>query len=117
MRRDPRKYMHDMLDSCEFLREFTRGKSIGDYIGDRGFRSAVERELQISGEALYQLDRESPDLAQRVTEHRRIIAFRHVLVHGYDRLNPETVWAVIEVKLSSLYAELQFIISSDSHDQ
>lgn len=114
MRRDPRKYLHDMVDSCGFLTEFTRGKTIADYVNDRGFRSAVERELQIIGEALYQLDREAPDLAQRVTERRRSIGFRHVLVHGYDRLNAETVWGVIEVKLPALFGELQSILA-DTH--
>lgn len=49
-RRDPQKYLYDMLSSCEFLLEFTSGRSVNDYIGERAFRSAVERELQIIGE-------------------------------------------------------------------
>ena len=31
-----------------------------------------------------------------------IIGFRNILVHGYDSLNPDTVWNVIDVKLDTL---------------
>jgi len=99
MPHDPEKYLHDMLASCEFLIEFTAGRNVADYSNDRPFRSAVERELQIIGEALLQLDHAAPDVADRITEKRSIIGFRHVLVHGYDNLKPATVWNVIEVKL------------------
>ena len=34
-----------MLSSCEFLLEFTNDKTVDDYINDRAFRSALEREL------------------------------------------------------------------------
>ena len=72
------------------------------YQTDRAFRSAVERELQIIGEAMMQLDYNFPELAQRITDYRKIIGFRHVLVHGYDSLNSKTVWNVVETKLRLL---------------
>jgi uncharacterized protein with HEPN domain len=75
---------------------------VEDYKKDRAFRSAVERELQIIGEAITQLDRISPQTAEKISEHRNIIGFRNVLVHGYDSLDPDTVWDVVENKLSEL---------------
>jgi uncharacterized protein with HEPN domain len=42
-RREPQKYLYDMLSSCEFLLEFTAGKTVNDYIDERPFRSAVGR--------------------------------------------------------------------------
>jgi uncharacterized protein with HEPN domain len=80
------------------------------FSNDRGFRSAVERELQIIGEALVQLDRVSPELAEKVPSHRNIIGFRHVLVHGYDSLDPATVWNVIDSKLMPLIATLKTML-------
>ena len=100
--RDPEKYLYDMLGSCEFLIEFTRDKTIDDYKSNRAFRSAVERELQIIGEAMIQIDRLAPDISEQIPDHRNIIGFRHVLVHGYDSLNPETVWNIISTKLVDL---------------
>jgi len=95
-----------MLSSCEFLLEFTLGRTVNDYIEDRAFRSAIERELQIIGEALLQLDKVNPEIARQIPDYLNIIGFRHILVHGYDSLNPTTVWNVIETKLESLKTKI-----------
>ena len=110
----PQKYLHDMLSSCEFLLEFTKGKKVRDYNDDRAFRSAVERELQIIGEALMQLDDARPDIAEQIPDYTNIIGFRHVLVHGYDALNPATVWNVIETKLTVLRDQIRTILRTIS---
>ena len=110
MPHDPQKYLYDTLSSCEFLIEFTADRTVDDYARDRGFRSAVERELQIIGEAVLQLDRAAPQVAARIPEYRNIIGFRHVLVHGYDSLQPATVWNVIEVKLAALTREVRGLL-------
>ena len=109
--RDPSKYLYDMLSSCDFLITFVAGKTIEQYKQDRAFRSAVERELQIIGEALMQLDHHYPDIAARVPDYLNIIGFRHVLVHGYDRLNPATVWNAIETKLVSLRTVIETLLA------
>ena len=113
MPHDPEKYLYDMLSSCEFLKQFTAARTVDHYKNDRGFRSAVERELQIIGEAMLQLTRIAPDVAQKITDYRNIIGFRHVLVHGYDSLNPQTVWDVIKIKLPILQAELQTLLGTN----
>ena len=110
--RNPQKYIHDMLGSCEFLVEFARDRTVNDYQDDRAFRSAVERELQIIGEALMQLDDTRPDIAEQIPDYLNIIGFRHVLVHGYDALNPATVWNVIETKLVPLKDQLKAILDN-----
>jgi uncharacterized protein with HEPN domain len=94
--RKPQKYLYDIIDCCEFLLDFTKNKTVENYKNDRAFRSAVERELQIIGEAITQLDAVNPEIADKILEHRNIIGFRNILVHGYDSLDPNTVWNVIE---------------------
>jgi uncharacterized protein with HEPN domain len=110
MPHDAQKYLYDIQNSCDFLLDFTAGRTVDDYTGDRAFRSAVERELQIIGEAVRQLNRAAPHVAAGISEHQNIIAFRHVLVHGYDSLQPDTVWNVIEVKLAVLRAEVENLL-------
>ncbi len=109
---DPRKYIYDIINGCEYLAEFTRGRTVEDYKQDRAFRSALERELQIIGEAMMQLDNHHPELAERIADHRNIIGFRHVLVHGYDSLNPKTVWNVVETKLRPLLDQARELLQS-----
>jgi uncharacterized protein with HEPN domain len=104
-----------MLSSCEFLLEFTANKTVDDYINERGFRSALERELQIIGEALIQLEKVAPTLAGQIPEYQNIIGFRHVLVHGYDSLDPMTVWNVVETKLEELAQKIQVLLGEYKH--
>jgi len=108
--RNPQKYLYDIIDCCEFLLRFTRDKTVEDYKNNRAFRSAVQRELQIIGEAIAQLYNAYPEIAERIGEYKNIIGFRNILVHGYDSLDPETVWEVIEIKLSELLEQSKQVL-------
>ena len=100
--RNPKKYLYDIVNCSEFVLQLTKEKTVDDYKNDRVFRSALERELQVIGEAMLQLDHISPETVEKISEHRNIIGFRHVLVHGYDSLDPDTVWNVVEIKIEIL---------------
>jgi uncharacterized protein with HEPN domain len=114
MKHQPSKYLADMLDRCQYVRQLTSGKSMEDYKRDRMFRGAIERELQNIGEALRQLQSRSPDIAKKISEHERIIRFRHALVHGYDMVRADYVWDVIEIKLPVLQKELADLLDQKS---
>jgi uncharacterized protein with HEPN domain len=49
---------------------------------------------------------------ERIGESQRIIGFRHVLVHGYDVLDPTVVWFVVTDKLPTLRDELESLLGS-----
>ncbi len=102
MRRDPRAYLWDVGEAADAIASFTQGRSFDDYSGDLMFRSAVERQLAIIGEALSQLARVDQALAARIPELRRVIAFRNVLIHGYDRIDNAGVWRIVEADLPLL---------------
>ena len=73
-------------------------------------RAAVERQLEIIGEALNRLSRTSPVLAGRITEYQRIIAFRNILIHGYAQVDNRLVWSVVDDKLPILLAEVSQLL-------
>jgi uncharacterized protein with HEPN domain len=71
----------------------------------------VERQFIIVGEALQQALRMHPELAKSVTDSRRIVNFRNVIVHGYAQVVPDTVWGVIGQLLPKLHEEVQSLLS------
>lgn len=73
-------------------------------------RAAVEREFEIIGEALSQLAKVDVPIATRVSEHRRIIAFRNLLIHGYADVDDQLVWSVAEGKLPILMSEVDALL-------
>lgn len=105
-RLEVRKYLFDIQQACDLLHQFTKGKSFADYSADPLLRSAVERQFEIVGEALNQLLRLEPTVASRISDSRRIIAFRNRLIHGYDSLADEVVWGVVETNLPTLRREV-----------
>jgi uncharacterized protein with HEPN domain len=80
---------------------------LADYSADPLLRSAVERQFEIIGEALSQAVRADPSLSNRITESRRIIAFRNRLIHGYASVSNEVVWGVVEANLATLRRQAQ----------
>jgi uncharacterized protein with HEPN domain len=112
MPHDARKYLHDLADAARFLIGFTANRNFDEYLTDRGFRSAVERELITIGEAVLQIQKVDAAAADKITDHQRIVSFRNVLVHGYDSIKPDLVWIVVTDKLSILLQEVDALIAS-----
>jgi uncharacterized protein with HEPN domain len=52
MQRDPRAYLWDIQQAANLIVQFTTGRAFDDYLADVMFRSAVERQFMIIGEAL-----------------------------------------------------------------
>lgn len=111
MRLEARKYLFDIQHAANLLAEFTAGKQFEDYAQGAMLRAAVEREFEIIGEALAQLARLDDALAGRISEHRRIIAFRNLLIHGYADIDDRLVWDIVETKLPTLRSEIAELLS------
>ncbi len=86
-----KKYLFDIRQACERIHEFTAGKSYEGYSRDAMMRAAVERQFEIVGEALGRMVKLDATITQRITDHRRIIAFRNILVHSYAQIDDRLV--------------------------
>ena len=102
-----------MLDRAEFVSQLVADRSVADLTSDRFLRSAVERELMVLGEALYQLHRIDPQMAERINRWDDIIGFRHVLVHGYDVIDMQIVWDVVTYDLPPLIQQIKPLLSEE----
>src|SRR3990170_8908376 len=89
MQLEAKKYLYDISEAGRLIASFTQDKAFADYERDAMLRSAVERQFEIIGEALAQLARLEQGLAERISDHRRIIAFRNILIHGYPGGRPD----------------------------
>ena len=95
MQRKTPKLLRDIRDAAAFILEATRGKTLDDYRTDRLLRHAVERNFEIIGEAVKRLASVDSATASRIGDYRRIIAFRNILIHGYDLVDHAQVWGVV----------------------
>jgi uncharacterized protein with HEPN domain len=96
------KRVWDAAEACRRIEEFVEGKSRQDFEASALLRSAVERQLEIIGEALNKASADWPQLAFEVPEIPRIVGLRNRLIHGYDAVDDELVWDVVVSKVPPL---------------
>jgi uncharacterized protein with HEPN domain len=110
------KALEDVQDCASFIVAASDGKDLSYYRRERLFRQAVERNLEIIGEAIGRISRYDAETASRISEHRRIIAFRNRLIHGYDLLDDELVWETVEGEVPVLLSEVEGLLQ-EQRDQ
>lgn len=108
------KTLEDIRDAAAFIIESAGSKSSAEYFQNRLLRQAVERNFETIGEAMGRLAREDPETAKRIGDHERVIAFRNVLIHGYDLVDDELVWDTVQSKVPTLLAETERLIRQRS---
>ncbi len=112
MPHDPRKLLEDIRQAACRLQSFTANVTAEDYYRSELLQSAVERQFEIAAEALNRLLKLAPQLAQRITDYRRIIDFRNLLSHGYDLVDSSIVWGVLEKDVPVLRREVEDQLAS-----
>jgi uncharacterized protein with HEPN domain len=110
MKNEAKKRLRDIADCCAAAKRFSAGKSFPDYLADDMFRSAVERKLGIIGEAFARLEEADPALAEHFPELRKIIGMRNRIVHGYDNVDEELVWDVVQNRLPALQKNVEALL-------
>jgi uncharacterized protein with HEPN domain len=110
MQADSKKYLWDAQGACDLISTFVAGKSMKSYVSDPMLRAAVERQLEIAGEALGQFAKRDPETATLIPELPRIVAFRNILIHGYATVDDSIVWAIVETKVPALTEAIRRVL-------
>lgn len=107
--REDASLLWDMLDAARKIRQFVAGKTFHDYSQDEVLQSALERKLEIIGEAARGISQtfqqEHPEVPWR-----GIISQRHFLAHEYGEVRPEKLWRVATVRIGELIEQLETLI-------
>jgi uncharacterized protein with HEPN domain len=103
--------LEDIRDAAAFIVEVTQGIDLARYRADRLLRQAVERNFEIIGEALKRLNAHDAATASRISHHLQVIAFRNILVHGYDLLDHALVLTTAETQVPVLLTEVEALLA------
>ncbi|MGB9330080.1 MAG: DUF86 domain-containing protein [Steroidobacteraceae bacterium] len=91
--------------------QFLSGRSLSEYLNDELCQSAIERQLEIAGDALGQLRKLEPSIFARVPDGDLIVAFRNVLAHGYATLDHRRVYDIASTRVEELRAVLERLLT------
>jgi uncharacterized protein with HEPN domain len=107
--KDDLAYAWDMLDAARAVAGFVAGKSFDQYLADRMLRGAVERHIEIIGEAARGVS-DAFRTTHREIPWTKIVAQRHILAHEYGEIEDELIWRVATVHIPELIAALEPLV-------
>jgi uncharacterized protein with HEPN domain len=99
----------DMLKAIQRIQEFTKNLEYDAYLESILIQSAVERQLEILGEAAGRLSDEFRHTYQEIA-WRKIIGLRNILIHRYDEIRQQTIWTVINLELEPLRLQIEALL-------
>lgn len=98
--------LHDAATACQELREFSEGRTREQFLTDRGLQLVVWKLIEIVGEALKQAEPTDPTLEQKVPDFRDIVNTRNRITHGYDGVDFNLLWDIVQSEIPSLQTTL-----------
>lgn len=106
------KLLEDILRSIDNIELFcsSRPREFQTFCEDLCFRSAVQWEIAIIGEAMNRLLKIDSKIS--ITSARRIVNTRNYLIHGYDSLREDLIWGIVINHLPLLRAEVTDLIDN-----
>lgn len=105
MRWEDRIRLQHMLDAANEALSFARGKDRPDLDDNRMLVLALVKDIEIIGEAAYQIPQETREQLQDIP-WEDIVGMRHRLVHAYFDINLDILWQTVQEDLPGLIALL-----------
>ena len=106
------KYLLDIesvISEIETIKQRV-GNDFNSFKEDVILQRAIERELEIIGEAVRNLIELHPEI--QISSPKKIIGLRNIISHAYDSIEPELIWGIIQRDVPQLSNEIQKIKST-----
>ena len=107
----PDVFVETALLALRRVAKFMGSRSLIDYLADELCQSAVERQLEIAGDALGQLRKLDAALLGKIPNGDLVVAFRNVLAHGYATLDHRRVYEIASSRAGELLKTLETLLS------
>ncbi|MFM8491943.1 MAG: DUF86 domain-containing protein [Candidatus Methylopumilus sp.] len=103
-------FLYDILNAINEIDSFFADspKTFDAYKNDIKTRRAVERNVEIIGEAMNRILQSSVDF--ELKNSRKIVDTRNRIIHGYDTVSDEIIWNIIESQLPELKTEVSELL-------
>lgn len=106
-----KKHLCDILTAIDEIESFfgNEEKLYSEFQNDLRLRRAVERDIEIIGEATSRILKVDGNI--QITNARKIVDARNYIIHGYDSLSVDILWSIVINHLPKLKAEVSRLLS------
>ena len=84
------------------------GRQYEIFENDVIFRKFVERNIEILGEAMNRILKINSEI--EITSARKIVDTRNYVIHAYDSLKPDILWAIVINHIPRLKADIRRLV-------
>ena len=106
-----RTWLYDILHSIEEIESYFENKpqDFLEYQKDTKTKRAVERNIEIIGEAVNRILKENPDF--KIENARNIVGTRNRIIHSYDNIADDMIWSIVIRSLPKLKSEISDLLN------
>ena len=102
-------WFYDILTAIQEIQTFLIDTpDFTDYKNDQKTKRAIERNLEIIGEAMTRILKAHPSI--QLSNSRKIIDTRNRIIHGYDTVSDEVIWSIVTSHLPLLKIEIESLL-------
>jgi uncharacterized protein with HEPN domain len=96
----------DINQAIKEINEFLPdNKDFFEFKKDTKTKRAVERNIEIIGEAVRKITELQPDI--NISSSKKIIGLRNIISHAYDSIEPALIWGIIQKDIPTLSIEIE----------
>ena len=108
------KSLYDIKLAIEEMDNFflKEEKTFSNYQKNILLRRAIERNLEIIGEATNRILKGNPDF--EIKNAKRIIGLRNQIIHSYDNISDENIWSIVINHIPNLKKEVETKINNSA---
>ena len=110
MDNDVRTWLFDILQAIKEIDSFYEAtpKTFAHYKKDLKTKRAIERDIEIIGEAVNRILKK--DKHFKLENAEKIVGTRNRIIHGYDKISDDLIWSIVINHLPKLKVEVESLI-------
>lgn len=111
MDNDVKAWLYDILNAIMEIQSFfaDRTNEFAAYQADLRTRRAVERNIEIIGEAMNRILKKDETIT--ITHSRKLVDVRNRIIHGYDSVSDAVIWGIVIRHLPVLKTEIEQLLN------
>jgi len=103
-------WLYDILNAINEIESFfiDRPKKFQEFEEDIRTKRAIERNIEIIGEAMSRILKKDESI--EISNSRKIVDVRNRIIHGYDSVSDDIIWAIVIKYLPILQDEIEILL-------
>ena len=111
MDKEIKTWLFDILQSINEIDSYydDKPKVYKEFLSDLKTKRAIERNLEIIGEAVNRILKKDKDF--NIENAQKIVGTRNRIIHGYDNVSDDMIWSIVINHLPKLKTEIESLLN------